>query len=76
MPMTQITVLDGKEIKVIPTDETAPLAQKVATNAAIYQGRSVIRKARLILSDCIFVFNFGCGSRISSNTNITKNSVN
>ena len=43
VPMTQITVLDGKEIKVIPTDETAPLAQKVATNAAIFLERAMRR---------------------------------
>ena len=41
--MAQITALDGKEIKVTPTDETAPLAQKVATNAAMFLERPMAR---------------------------------
>ena len=64
VPMTQITVLDGKETKVIPTDETAPLAQKVATNAAIFLRRSIRRDASMALSYCIYLLKFGCGSRI------------
>ena len=36
----------------------------VATNAAIFPGRLMLRHALIVLSYCIFVFNFGCGSRI------------
>ena len=47
----------------------------VATNAAILPGRLMRREASMALSYCTCVFNFGFGSRIYSNTNIAKNSL-